>query len=280
MAKIISEILFSRLVINRNCKVIAFVLKIFLFLVFSVRSSDLAVRTRSSGSAGQILLAKSAVLEYAWTSPSKVCRPSFKTTKRILSLRGGRSARAKRPPPRAIGEDRLFDIAQNANDANDNHDRQCEQNISRVEPLPTSIDPEDDDKSTSALTQNETGLVIKARSSAKLEEDRQLRELRASVLQRVAALFPSGVNITALALGNTDPRSRSIFHRAILSMQEEDEEEDHCDVNSLVSGRAPLPPGFGQLARPHADNTRRIPFADSPLPPPARRRTRIGAAAG
>ena len=234
--------------ISRHCKVCTVILKIIPVLVFVVQSSDLVAKTNVWERTGQMRLSMGTKLAVVWMPRSKACRLSLKTRKLIMSLRGGRSARAKRPPPKAIGEDCLLDIAQNTNDPNDNHDRKCDEDIAGAEPLPIHSTPADDtDNSTSILTQNDTGIVNRARSSAKLEEDRQLRELRASVLQRVAALFPTGVNITALALGNKDARSMSLLQRAILSMQEEDEDEDEdrCDVNSLLTGRAPSFPGCG-----------------------------------
>jgi hypothetical protein len=158
----------------------------------------------------------------------------------LLALRGGSGSRAKRPPPKAIGEERLLRIIPISEPASLLEDSaypvsspqhpakilSSQEDASSIatntsQPQNQGDNATSSEEDSTASKRNETSPAPSGTA-----EERELAELRASVMRRLAALFPIGVNITALALDDEQSASSlAVLHREILRMQQWDEEE-------------------------------------------------------
>ena len=180
-----------------------------------------------------------------------------------IHLRGGRSSRAKRPPPKAIGEERLLRIVQLSEPSPASSTRNLNLNAS-AEPakstdlssdqgLSSDTSPDPSQSQTPNQECNVSTALNRLQSNRQENDtdlpaagpaaDCELSALRASVMQRVAALFPAGVNITALALGDEQSASSlEVLRRAILHRQQQEEERRGPHLAAGSAERCPPPP--------------------------------------
>ena len=161
----------------------------------------------------------------------------------ILSLRGGKTSRAKRPPQKSIGEERLLSISRHPDNCSEPTPNQIHSDNLLTNLTPT-IDSKNSSFGSDAKMLEEPRSIPEPAPAAPLSADElELAQLRASVMQRLASLFPAGVNITAIALGDERSAASSFaaLQRAIAQMldQLEATEDGHAppatDANSSSS---------------------------------------------